>query len=157
FMINQLQGGFSKRSPSPIATGSPFYNPNVPTYDYDLAKARKLLDEAGFPADSNGARFAINVTFDPGSPAYAGNIAAALKSQWAEVGIQVTIDSPPDEPTWASRVSNYNFDVTVDNVWNWGDPAIGVARTYICSNIQKGVVWTNMSRYCNKKDRKSTR
>src|SRR5699024_2370821 len=49
------------------------------------------------------------------------------------------------------KVANYDYDVTVDNVWNWGDPAIGVARTYLCSNIHKGVVWTNMSRYCNKK------
>src|SRR5699024_1597154 len=48
FLIDKLQGGFSKRSPSPIATGSPFFNSDVPTYKYDLDKAKSILDKAGF-------------------------------------------------------------------------------------------------------------
>ena len=41
--------------------------------------------------------------------------------------------------------------MTLDNVWNWGDPVVGVERTYLCSNIKKGVLWANMSQYCNPK------
>lgn len=151
FLINKLQGGFSKRSPSPIATGSPFFDPNVPAYDYNPKKAEELLDQAGLAASANGTRFALHLTYDPGASAFGSDIANALKSQWEKIGVRVTIDSSPDEPTWGSRVANYNYDVTVNNVWNWADPAIGVARTYICSNIHKGVVWANMSQYCNKK------
>src|SRR5699024_5376803 len=128
-----------------------FYAPDLPTYNYDPAKARQLLDEAGYPAGEHGIRFSIRVTYTPESPAYGENIGAALKSMWAKVGVNVTLDSTPDEPTWISRVANYKFDVTVGNVWNWGDPAIGVSRTYLCTNIHKCIAWANMSRYCNEK------
>ena len=37
----------------------------------------------------------------------------------------------------------------MDIVFNWGDPVIGVHRTYLCSNIRKGVIWSNTQQYCN--------
>ena len=55
----------------------------------------------------------------------------------------------PDFPTWAQRVSNLDYDATMDEVFNWGDPVIGVARTYLSDNIRKGVVWANMQGYRN--------
>jgi peptide/nickel transport system substrate-binding protein len=39
--------------------------------------------------------------------------------------------------------------MTTDNVFNWGDPTIGVDRTYLTSNIRKGVVWSNTQSYSN--------
>lgn len=151
FLIQELQNGFSKQVFSPIAPASPFYNPNGPKYPYNPAKARKLLNQAGFPPDESGTRFTLHITYIPVSAPYFGSVARALKSMWAKVGVNLIVDAPPDEPTWATQVANYNYDVSIDTVWNWGDPAIGVARSYLCSNIHKGVVWTNMTRYCNPK------
>ena len=37
----------------------------------------------------------------------------------------------------------------MDVVFNWGDPVIGVHRTYLCSNIVEGVIWSNTQQYCN--------
>ena len=34
-------------------------------------------------------------------------------------------------------------------VFNWGDPVIGVHRTYQSSNIKKGVIWSNTQSYAN--------
>ena len=39
----------------------------------------------------------------------------------------------------------------MDIVFNWGDPVIGVHRTYICDNIREGVIWSNTQSYCNEK------
>jgi peptide/nickel transport system substrate-binding protein len=39
----------------------------------------------------------------------------------------------------------------MDSVWNWGDPVIGVHRTYLSSNIREGVIWSNTQRYSNPK------
>ncbi|MBW2154442.1 MAG: ABC transporter substrate-binding protein, partial [Deltaproteobacteria bacterium] len=64
-------------------------------------------------------------------------------------GIDVKIRPSPDFPTWAKRISNWDFDVTADGVFNWGDPVIGVNRTYLCNNIRKGVIWSNTQNYCN--------
>lgn len=149
FFINELQGGFSNRQPSPIANGSPYQKPGLPTYDYDLDEARRLLDAAGFPADADGNRFGVEIIFAPGLDAYAGNVALALKSQWAEVGVDVTVVSPPDSPTWLAEVSSYDYDINITSLWNWGDPAIGVARSYVCTNIREGVPFSNVSQYCN--------
>ena len=39
--------------------------------------------------------------------------------------------------------------MTMDSVYNWGDPAIGVHRTYLSDNIRKGVIWSNTQNYRN--------
>ena len=41
--------------------------------------------------------------------------------------------------------------MTWDTVFNWGDPVIGVHRTYQSSNIKKGVIWSNTQQYTNPK------
>ena len=41
--------------------------------------------------------------------------------------------------------------MTMDVPFNWGDPVIGVHRTYISSNIKKGVIWSNTQNYSNSK------
>ena len=38
----------------------------------------------------------------------------------------------------------------MDDVFNWGDPVIGVHRTYLSSNIRRGVIWSNTQGYNNK-------
>lgn len=65
----------------------------------------------------------------------------ALKSQPKKIGIEVTMRAAPDFPTWAGRVGSHEFDLTMDMVFNWGDPVIGVRRSYLCTNIVKGVIW----------------
>jgi peptide/nickel transport system substrate-binding protein len=72
-------------------------------------------------------------------------VKAALK----KVGIDVTVRSSPDFPTWAKRIGGHDFQMTIDTVFNWGDPAIGVHRTYQSSNIKKGVIWSNTQQYKN--------
>lgn len=41
--------------------------------------------------------------------------------------------------------------MTVDVLFNWGDPVIGVHRSYLTSNIRKGVIWSNTQSYSNPK------
>ena len=41
--------------------------------------------------------------------------------------------------------------MTMDLPFNWGDPVIGVHRSYLCNNIKKGVIWSNTQQYCNPK------
>jgi peptide/nickel transport system permease protein len=46
-------------------------------------------------------------------------------------------------------VSSYDFELTMDVVFNWGDPVIGVHRTYLSDNIREGVIWSNTQQYEN--------
>src|SRR5690606_7537188 len=54
----------------------------------------------------------------------------------------------PDFPSWAKLISSHDFDMTTDAVFNWGDPVIGVHRTYLSSNIRP-IIWSNTQSYSN--------
>lgn len=149
YLVNKLHRGQIEAATSPIANGSPYFDDELPRYDRDLNKAAGLLDDAGYPADEQGNRFSIQLDYDPLSAEMSSSIAETIKANLKDVGITVQIRSSADEPTWGNRVANYDYDMTLDNVWNWGDPAVGVERTYLCDNIKKGVLWANMSQYCN--------
>jgi peptide/nickel transport system substrate-binding protein len=150
FIVNGLAGGTVKRSTGPIASGSPFYSAEVERYDLNVAKATQLLDAAGLKPGADGNRFALEVDGPPGFAALKA-VQEYLKPALAKVGIAVTVRNSPDFPTWARRVAGQQFEATVDGVWNWGDPVIGVHRTWLTSNIRPGVIWSNTQSYSNPK------
>ena len=41
--------------------------------------------------------------------------------------------------------------MTMNAIWNYPDPVIGVHRAYLCTNQKKGVIWSNTEGYCNEK------
>ena len=45
-------------------------------------------------------------------------------------------------------MGDMDFDLSWDTVFNWGDPVIGLHRTYLSSNIAKGI-WSNTQGYAN--------
>ena len=151
FITKKLHYGFSKIATGPITLGSPFYTSDVEHYNLNLAKANQLLDAAGHKKGANGVRFHLTVDFIPGNREMHQTIAEYLKAQLRKVGIDVEVRAAPDFPTWAKRVSGHDFDMTTDSVFNWGDPVIGVHRTYLTSNIRKGVIWSNTQSYSNPK------
>ncbi|MFM9148069.1 MAG: ABC transporter substrate-binding protein, partial [Verrucomicrobiota bacterium] len=147
FIVNKLHQGTTKPAIGPIAPGSPFHSDKVEPYKTDLKKAVALLDAAGYKPDGTGKRLAMTMDFLPGTPDNAQTIAEYLKPQLKKIGIEVTVRTSPDFPTWARRISTYDFDTTVDGAFNYGDPVIGVHRTYLSSNIRSGVIWSNTQNY----------
>ena len=141
--------GATKPATGPIAPGSPLYTDKVEPYKVDLKKAASLLDAAGLKADAAGKRFAMTLDFLPNTPDNSQTLAEYLRPQLKKIGIEVTVRASPDFPTWARRVSTYEFDATVDGAFNYGDPVIGVHRTWLSSNIKPGVIWSNTQSYSN--------
>ncbi|MCV6584260.1 MAG: ABC transporter substrate-binding protein [Marinibacterium sp.] len=144
FITKALHRGVSTPQRGPIIESSPFFDDTIPTYDVDLDKAKALMAEAGY-ADG----MELTVDYIPAGPEQQKNLAEYLKSQLKKIGIDVTVRAAPDFPTWAGRVGGHDFELSMDIVFNWGDPVIGVHRTYLCSNIVKGVIWSNTQQYCN--------
>ncbi len=150
YLVDTLIGKVHGRATGPIASGSPFYEPQVEKYDLNLQKAAKLLDDAGFKPAANGTRLTLDLDSLPGLSE--GNVINDyVKVALAKVGIEVNVRSSPDFPTWARRVASLQFDMTIDSVWNWGDPVIGVHRTWLSSNIKPGIIWSNTQSYSNPK------
>jgi peptide/nickel transport system substrate-binding protein len=150
FITKTLFSGLHKRATGPIGSASPFYSGEVERYDLNLAKAAQLLDAAGLKPGANGIRTQLSLDAVPGVSDMRAT-AEYIKPALAKVGIDVQLRNSPDFPTWARRVSSFQFDMTMDSVWNWGDPVIGVHRTYLSSNIREGVIWSNTQRYTNTK------
>ena len=146
FITQALFRGTAAEATGPIVPGSPFYESEVARYDVDLGKANALLDEAGHPRGSNGIRFALTTDY---IPPVQKSLAEYLKAQLKKVGIEIKVRAAPDFPTWAKRVGGHDFDISWDIVFNWGDPVIGVHRTYLSTNVRKGVIWSNTQSYAN--------
>jgi len=150
FISKALHAGYSKPAAGPIVAGSPFYTADLTTYPLDLKAAAQLLDEAGYPAKSGGERLKLTIDYIPGSDAQQKNVAEYLRSQLKKIGIALEVRASADFPSWAKRIASGDFDMTMDTVFNWGDPTIGVARTYLSTNI-KPIIWTNTQGYANPK------
>ncbi|MDD9858192.1 MAG: ABC transporter substrate-binding protein [Gammaproteobacteria bacterium] len=154
FILRNIMLGTAQAAKTGIHPGSPFYDDSVNGYDLDLDKANALLDEAGYARGADGMRFPLTVDF---GWAAVKPYAEYLKPQLKKIGIDVTVRASADFPSWAKRISNHDFDMTMDNVFNWGDPVIGVHRTYSSDNIKKGVIWSNTQQYTNSRVDELTR
>lgn len=106
-------------------------------------RGKALLAEAGYP---DGVDLTIS-TF----PGQLLTGAEVLKRQWAEIGVNLNIDLKPDEVTMLKEITaeNSTYQISMTGLWNWGDPVIGVNRSYNCDNRKVAVAFSNMSWYCN--------
>lgn len=127
---------------------SPFAVTDVVRYPLDLKKAAALLDEAGYKPGANGERFRLTIDYLPGVDDQQKTVAEYVRGQLKKVGIAVDVRASADFPAWAKRIAAHDFDMTMDLVFNWGDPIIGVHRTYLSSNIRP-IIWTNTQSYRN--------
>ena len=126
-----------------IENASPFYNDGATSYEErDLDRAQELLASVGLEGG-----------FELEMPATAGMLPTAefVKQNLEDIGVTLNIRQVPDFPTWAADVAGGNYDMAYTQVWNWGDPVIGVNRSYDCENRidPPGVIWSNNSWYCN--------
>lgn len=152
FIIQKMQYGLSRRAYGPIADSSPFYKKDLPRFNFDLNKAEQLLDEAGLTKNKDGTRLELTIAWIPGSVEFGKNVAEAIKSQLMKVGVRANVRTFPDFASWNKAVSlQGDYDLSVESVFTWGDPIIGVHRTYLSSNIRPGVPFSNTTRYNNPK------
>ena len=150
FITKALMGGFATVDDGPIVPSSPFAVTDLVRYPVDLKKAAAMLDEAGHKAGPDGERFKLTIDYIPGGDDQQKNVAEYIRAQLKKVGINVEVRASADFPAWAKRMATHDFDLSMDIVFNWGDPIIGVHRTYLSSNIRP-IVWTNTQSYRNPK------
>ncbi len=89
-MIEYLWGGQAQVARSILPQQSWAYNGNVPAYDHDPAKARQLLDAAGYPA-VNGVRF--HLTMKTSTDENTRLMVAVMQQQLREIGVALDIRS----------------------------------------------------------------
>ena len=150
FIVDAMFKGETAMETGPISSNSPFYSSHVNLYEQDFEKANRLLDEAGYPRDETGKRFSFRLTYMPERAGINRKISEYLGQLFLRnLGVEAVIEHPENFKDWMRKVSNWDFQMTFDDVFNWGDPVIGVHRTYLSSNIRKGVIWSNTQGYRN--------
>ena len=147
FIVDNLFFGLGKPATGPIASTTKFYDAAalVP-YPYD-PKAIALMDEMGLKPDGRGVRQRVNLLALPYGEVWTRQ-AEFIKQQFAKVGIETTIETT-DTAGFVQRNANWEFELCFNFLSQFMDPAIGVARSYISSNIRKGVFATNVEGYSN--------
>ncbi|WP_440862798.1 ABC transporter substrate-binding protein [Symbiopectobacterium purcellii] len=141
--------GYASNSPTGITPELTQFHDSTPSpYNFDIAKANKLLDEAGFPRQANCIRFQLVHDFMPYGDSFK-RVVEYLKSALVKVEIDVTIRSQ-DFATFVKRVyTDSDFDFNNGSISNVFDPAVGVQRLYWSKTYSPGVPFGNGSHYSN--------
>lgn len=147
FIRDRIWFGLGRVATGPINSVTRFYDKNVRNYPFSVAEATKLLDEAGVRPKAGGSRAELKLLIAPFGEVWL-RLAEYVRQALSRIGITVTLDMV-DVATFGQRVGNWDYDITFNFLFQYGDPALGVARTYLSNNITKGVLFSNTQGYSN--------
>jgi peptide/nickel transport system substrate-binding protein len=127
-IVNELLKGHGKQLKGPFAFGAEGYKEPTQFYKRDLAKAKALMAEAGYP---NGFTFTLLYA----SPTVgAAQAAQVLQANWAEIGVNVQLQEIA-EATRRERVDKGDFEASMGQ---W----VKTAQPYWTMNV-----WHDSSRF----------
>lgn len=141
FAKDVIWNGLGKVATGPSSSSLKYYTADTPKYDYDPAKAKALLKEAGY----NGEKVRL-------LPLPYGETwqrwAEAVRQNLQDVGINVEMVAT-DVAGWNQKTSEWDYDIAFTYLYQYGDPALGVSRNYVTSQIVKGNPFNNVEGYSN--------
>lgn len=146
FIIDNVWFGYGKEATGPIHSSSPYYTTEgVAQYPFDVARANKILDDAGYARGAGNLRFKLTTEYGPG--AEIARTAEFLKQSLARVGIDLELRSS-DLGTFIRRIyTDYDYGLSQNWLYTLPDPTAGVQRLYYGPNIRSGVAFANASGY----------
>lgn len=115
-IIDKVYYGHARRMTSIVPDIYAGYTPTY-AYEYDLAKAKSVLSEAGFP-DGFDVSLAYNAAQKESE-----EMSILLKSSWEQIGVRVTLQALPTA-VWAEQKYGKKLQAFAENEqWPWsGDP-----------------------------------
>ncbi len=131
FAKNVVWNGLGNVATGPISSATRFFDKSLAKYSYDPAKAKALLKESGYKGEK--VRF---------MPLPYGETWArwgeAVRQNLQDVGINIDMVAT-DVPGYNQKLSEWDYDIGFSYLYQYGDPALGVGRNYITTNIAKGL------------------
>ncbi|PMJ64839.1 nickel ABC transporter, nickel/metallophore periplasmic binding protein [Vibrio splendidus] len=122
-IADRIMLGLEKPADTLLAQNVPYANIELTPYQYDVAQAEKLLDEAGWKKDGkarklDGKPFEITLSYDS-DKVVERTIAQYLQSEWSKVGLKMNIVGE-EEQAHRDRLKQGEFDLSF-NI-SWGTP-----------------------------------
>lgn len=143
FIARSIWFGMATPANGPVSSRTAFHEPDLPVYEYDVEKAKSLIAESGLGPDE------LRVTLTPLPYGQQWDRTAEyIAQQLRQAGLDVTIRGV-DVSGWAQALSNWDFDFALNYTYQYGHPAMGVARHYLSSNIIQGTPAANNQGYSN--------
>jgi peptide/nickel transport system substrate-binding protein len=96
-LIERVMQGLARPTYSAYGPSCWCYNPDVPHRDFDLAKARELLDQAGWRPGADGIRvkdgqrLQLRLLYGPNTNKVREKIATIVQDSFRQIGVQVEI------------------------------------------------------------------
>jgi peptide/nickel transport system substrate-binding protein len=119
-MIDSLRSGQAILADGPIFPGTWAYYDGIEHYSYNPNDAISILREAGYtlPAeggstrtDADGTALSFEMLFPDDRPHQA--IAAAIKKDWAQLGVQVTLTALPYDQLVSEHLDTRNYQAAL--------------------------------------------
>jgi len=155
FIIDNIWFGYGKPATGPMSSNfapSGLYTDKVKIYQTPdgVAKANKILDDAGYKKNADGVRFELMHDSLPYGQEWT-RFGEYVQQALGKIGIKVTIRQE-DVARWLKRTyTDHDFDTTANYLYNLSDPVIGVHRAVHSSTIRPGTVFTNGSYWSDPK------
>ncbi|MEP1768796.1 MAG: ABC transporter substrate-binding protein [Sulfitobacter sp.] len=141
FARDALWNGNGQVAKGPVSSVTRFHEANTPDITFDPEKAKEYLAASDYDGET------LRLLPLPYGETWQ-RWAEATRQNLADVGIKVDIVAT-DVAGWNQKVADWEFDMAFTYLYQYGDPALGVSRTFVSSNIAKGSPWNNVSGYVN--------
>lgn len=135
--------GYAEVPNGPFNRHLKYARADLPKLARDKDKAKQLLADVGYKGEP------LRLLPLPYGETWQ-RLAEITRQNLAEVGIKVEL-APTDVAGWNQRLNEWDFDLAFNFLYQHGDAALGVARNYTTSNIEKGSPFNNVEGYSNPK------
>ncbi len=150
YAINKDALGGGERAISPISIDSWAYNPQVKTYNYDLNKAKSMIDDYKKSAKINE----VDITLT--TPPLLLSQAESVQKDWQAAGVNVTLQVVSDIPTdYQAFLAVFDIPEDPDQYTIWHSTQVSTNITHY-QNPRIDLLLENGRTEINTNDRKQT-
>jgi peptide/nickel transport system substrate-binding protein len=153
-----IMQGTVKVADTVVAPSSPYFNPDVPKYNYDPEKAKQMLDAAGWTVGADGIRAKDGQKFSFTIMNRAGRtdriaIAQVIQAQLKDVGIEVGFETQ-ESAAWSGKWRNGEWEAVVSGWVLPADPSFTSLFACDGGNNMTGYCSEELDKYMNESDTK---
>jgi peptide/nickel transport system substrate-binding protein len=146
FIIDNIFLGYAEAAQGPVPqSAKAMFATGLPDYAYDPKQAESLLDEAGYPRDGNGVRFAVNLLPAPWFQ-QTRQTGDYVKQALQQIGIETTIVNNDPGAHLKAVYTDHAFDLAIGSPVYRNDPAISTTVLYQ-GGLPAGVPFSNQYGY----------
>ncbi|WP_373504560.1 peptide ABC transporter substrate-binding protein [Aestuariivirga sp.] len=154
-IIDAIYYGLPRPTESYLPDEAAAHNPDLPKHEHDPDKARKILDDAGWVAGSDGIREKGGVRLAFMNSTTAGNhvreqAQQLLQQSWKEIGAEMTIQNFPPAVMWGDNWMQSKFDTAMVGIGFMIGPDADTTDYFHSRSINaKGGSGQNTTQYVN--------